>query len=125
MHKDPLQYAFAGREGREEGFSPEGQEFMPVFDASHVDLVLSAHLHTYRDRGRIYDFRRAETGTFAISLPGWPGMCAIRGCGKHIRWTSILHHSRKPIITLSWKREKMLLLLQAILRTGRKCISPL
>lgn len=39
--------------------------------------------------------------------------------------TSILHHSRKPIITLSWKREKMLLLLQAILRTGRKCISPL
>ena len=23
---------------------------------------LSAHLHTYRDRGRIYDFRRAETG---------------------------------------------------------------
>ena len=91
----------------------------------HVDLVLSAHLHTYRDRGRIYDFRRAETVIFAISLPGWPGMCAIRGCGKHIRWTSILHHSRKPIITLSWKREKMLLLLQAILRTGRKCISPL
>ena len=39
MHKDPLQYAFAGREGREEGFSPEGQEFMPVFDANHVDLV--------------------------------------------------------------------------------------
>lgn len=66
MHKDPLQYAFAGREGREEGFSPEGQEFMPVFDASHVDLVLSAHLHTYRDRGRIYDFRRAETGPYYI-----------------------------------------------------------
>lgn len=66
MHKDPLQYAFAGREGREEGFSPEGQEFMPVFDANHVDLVLSAHLHTYRDRGRIYDFRRAETGPYYI-----------------------------------------------------------
>lgn len=39
---------------------------MPVFDASHVDLVLSAHLHTYRDRGRIYDFRRAETGPYYI-----------------------------------------------------------
>lgn len=39
---------------------------MSVFDASHVDLVLSAHLHTYRDRGRIYDFRRAETGPYYI-----------------------------------------------------------
>lgn len=124
MHKDPLQYAFAGREGREEGFSPEGQEFMPVFDANHVDLVLSAHLHTYRDRGRIYDFRRAETGPYYI-ITGVAGDVRYRDCGKYIRWTSILHHSRKPIITLSWKREKMLLLLQAILRTGRKCISPL
>lgn len=66
MHKDPLQYAFAEREGRDEGFSPEGKEFMPNFDANHVDLVLSAHLHTYRDRGRIHDFRRAETGPYYI-----------------------------------------------------------
>lgn len=66
MHKDPLQYAFAKREGREEGFSEEGKEFMPIFDANHVDLVLSAHLHTYRDRGHIYDFKRAEKGPYYI-----------------------------------------------------------
>lgn len=112
------------QEGREEGFSPEGQEFMPVFDASHVDLVLSAYLHTYRDRGRIYDFRRAETGPYYI-ITGVAGDVRYPGLWKAHSLNIYLHHSRKPIITLSWKREKMLLLLQAILRTGRKCISPL
>ena len=64
MHKDPLQYGFAdeSRPHREEGFSEEGQYFMPVFDKYGVDLVLSAHLHTYRDRGHIYDFKRSDKG---------------------------------------------------------------
>lgn len=68
MHKDPLQYGFEdpNRPHREEGFSSEGKTFMPIFDENHVDLVISAHLHTYRDRGRIYDFKRSEKGTVYV-----------------------------------------------------------
>lgn len=63
MHKDPLQYGFANRpEPREEGFSPEGRLWMPLFDQYGVDAVLSAHLHTYRDRGHIRNFQRDESG---------------------------------------------------------------
>ncbi len=59
MHKDPLQYAFQNRpQPRTEGFSAEGKEFMPLFDAYNIDVVLSAHLHTYRNRGHIRNFQR-------------------------------------------------------------------
>lgn len=66
MHKDPLQYRIASRPERKEGFSEEGLAFMPVFDRFGVDAVLSAHLHTYRDRGHIYDFQRSDKGPLYI-----------------------------------------------------------
>lgn len=124
MHKDPLQYAFAGREGREEGFSRKDRNLcLSLMQAMWIWFCLPICIRIgIADAFMTSGVRKQD---LTISLPGWPGMCAIRDCGKHIHWTSILHHSRKPIITLSWKREKMFLLLQAILRTGRKCISPL
>lgn len=69
MHKDPLQYAFnpaVRSDSRENGFSDEGQVFMPIFDEYGVDAVISAHLHTYRDRGHIKNFQRDETGPLYI-----------------------------------------------------------
>lgn len=66
MHKDPLQYRIASRPEREEGFSPEGLAFMPLFDELGIDAVISAHLHTYRDRGHIYDLKRDEKGPLYI-----------------------------------------------------------
>lgn len=69
MHKDPLQYGFANRpEPREEGFSPEGRLWMPLFDQYGVDAVLSAHLHTYRDRGHIRNFQRDESGPLYLII---------------------------------------------------------
>lgn len=70
MHKDPFQYSFAdpSRPARQEGFSEEGQTFMPIFDETGVDLVLSAHLHTYRDRGHVYDFKRNPKGPAYVIL---------------------------------------------------------
>ncbi|MCI6159466.1 MAG: metallophosphoesterase family protein [Selenomonadaceae bacterium] len=62
MHKDPLQYRIHNRPERAEGFSDEGKAWMPLFDAAGVDLVLSAHLHTYRNRGHIQNFQRSENG---------------------------------------------------------------
>lgn len=83
MHKDPLQYGFAdeSRPHREEGFSEEGQYFMPVFDKHGVDLVLSAHLHTYRDRGHIYDFKRSDKGPVYV-IDGLSGNVRYPGLWK-------------------------------------------
>lgn len=66
MHKDPLQYRIGSRPERQEGFSDEGKAWMPLFDETGIDLVLSAHLHTYRNRGHIKDFRRDEKGPLYI-----------------------------------------------------------
>jgi hypothetical protein len=70
MHKDSLQYAFnpATRPGRDrqEGIGPEGEVWMPLFDEYGIDLVLSAHLHTYRNRGHIRDFRHNPDGPLYI-----------------------------------------------------------
>lgn len=57
MHKDVLQYRINGRPEREEGIDEEnGRVWMPVFDELAIDVVFSAHLHTYRNRGHIYGF---------------------------------------------------------------------
>ena len=66
MHKDPIQYSFQSRPGRAEGFSDDGRAWMPLFDAHGVDLVLSAHLHTYRNRGHIKNFQRDAGGPLYI-----------------------------------------------------------
>ncbi|MBR1730194.1 MAG: metallophosphoesterase family protein [Selenomonadaceae bacterium] len=65
-HKDVLQYRINGRPERQEGFSDFGLEFMPLFDELKIDLVLTAHLHTYRDRGKIFNFERNDQGTLYI-----------------------------------------------------------
>lgn len=82
MHKDPLQYGFANRpQPREEGFSPEGRLWMPLFDQYGVDAVLSAHLHTYRDRGHIRNFQRDESGPLYL-ITGIAGNVQYPGLWK-------------------------------------------
>lgn len=82
MHKDPLQYSFANRpQPREEGFSPEGRLWMPLFDQYGVDAVLSAHLHTYRDRGHIRNFQRDESGPLYL-ITGVAGNVQYPGLWK-------------------------------------------
>ena len=66
LHKDVLQYRIGKRPERKEGFSEVGETFMPLFDELGVDVVLSAHLHTYRDRGHIKNFRRDADGPLYI-----------------------------------------------------------
>ena len=53
MHRDVLQYRIARMPERKEGFSEEGEIFMPIFEEYGVDIVFTAHLHTYRNRGHI------------------------------------------------------------------------
>lgn len=66
MHRDVLQYRIHNRPGREEGVSEEGVTFMPIFEEFGVDVVFTAHLHTYRNRGHIRQGSRDERGPLYI-----------------------------------------------------------
>lgn len=61
--------------------SPEGQLWMPLFDQYGVDAVLSAHLHTYRDRGHIKNFQRDESGPLYL-ITGVAGNVQYPGLWK-------------------------------------------
>lgn len=80
MHRDPFQYAF-DRPGasRDVGFNEEGVLFMPIFDEFNVDLVLSAHLHSYRNRGHVRHFDRNESGPLYI-------LTGIAGDARKPKW---------------------------------------
>ena len=82
MHKDVLQYSFQNRpEPRPEGISEEGRAFMPLFDEYKVDVVLTAHLHTYRNRGHIQNFQRNANGPLYI-ITGVAGNVRYPGLWK-------------------------------------------
>ena len=72
IHKDVLQYRINGRPERLEGFSDVGEIFMPEFERLGADVVFTAHLHTYRNRGRLKNFQADETGPLYI-LTGLSG----------------------------------------------------
>ena len=78
LHKDVLQYRIKKRPERKEGFSDVGEIFMPEFDALGVDAVFTAHLHTYRNRGRLKNFSNDETGPLYI-LTGLSGNVRYSG----------------------------------------------
>ena len=66
IHKDVLQYRIHNRPERQEGISEVGEAFMPLFDELSIDLVFTAHLHTYRNRGHIKSFQRDSQGPLYI-----------------------------------------------------------
>lgn len=77
-HRDVLQYRINGRPELREGFSDVGGIFMPEFESLGVDAVFTAHLHTYRNRGRLKNFREDESGTLYI-LTGLSGNVRYNG----------------------------------------------
>ena len=80
MHRDPFQYAFDHPgESRDAGFNEEGVLFMPIFDEFNVDLVLSAHLHSYRNRGHVRNFVRDASGPLYI-------LTGIAGDARRPNW---------------------------------------
>ena len=78
IHKDVLQYRINGRPERQEGFSEIGEIFMPEFEKLGVDAVFTAHLHTYRNRGRLKNFQADDNGTLYI-LTGLSGNVRYSG----------------------------------------------
>ncbi len=66
MHRDSFYYKIKGRNRADRLFSDEGEVLMPLAEAAGADLVLSAHLHTYRRHGHLKNFRKDGTGPLYI-----------------------------------------------------------
>lgn len=63
MHKDVIAYdEYQPGTGHAGGISDVGHDFMKSFDVLGIDLVLTGHMHTYRNRGHIYDETPSDHG---------------------------------------------------------------
>lgn len=81
QHKDILLYEFKNRPNTSTHFIDIGQIFMPVFEEYNVDLVLTAHLHTYRRRVPLKNFQPDAEGITYI-LTGIAGNVMYPGLWK-------------------------------------------
>lgn len=66
MHKDVLAYDEPQSDGSTMGFSDVGRAMMKTFDTHGIDLVLTGHMHAYRNRGHIQSFAPSEAGPVYI-----------------------------------------------------------
>lgn len=66
MHKDILLYQFSKDSGRpkrwDTHFSNVAKDMIPIFEKHKVDAVLTAHLHTYRRRVPLLDYKPNPQG---------------------------------------------------------------
>ncbi len=63
MHKDIIAYdEYQPGTDHTGGISDVGHDFMKAFDVLGIDLVLTGHMHTYRNRGHIYDKTPSDHG---------------------------------------------------------------
>ena len=89
IHKDVLQYRINGRPERQEGFSDVGENFMPLFEELNFDAVFTAHLHTYRNRGKLKNFQADDTGTLYI----------LTGLSGDVRYSNLwINHALDKVI---------------------------
>lgn len=70
MHKDIFDYA-------QNKFNELGEIFMNLFDEFEIDLVFTGHLHTYRNRGKIFAQKKSPHGTTYI-------LCGRSGDQKYV-----------------------------------------
>lgn len=62
MHKDVLAYDEPQPDGTTGSFSYTGRTFMPLLETLGADLVLTGHMHAYRNRGHLRQFAPSDTG---------------------------------------------------------------
>ena len=70
MHKDIYDYA-------QDKFSDIADAFTDLFDELEIDLVFTGHLHTYRNRGKIFARQKNLNGTTYI-------LCGRAGDQKYV-----------------------------------------
>ena len=70
MHKDIYDYA-------QDKFNDIAEKFLELFDELEIDLVFTGHLHTYRNRGKIFARKKSAHGTTYI-------LCGRAGDQKYV-----------------------------------------
>jgi len=115
LHKDVLTYGMRGHPERLPGISDAGRAFMPLFDTLGIDLVLSAHLHTYRNRGHIYNFQRRLYGPVYI----------LAGVAGNVRYPGLwLRHELDQVVAPQPETDNYLTLTAAINELRLRCFLP-
>ncbi len=77
MHKDIHSYNEYNFYTKEiGGLNDIAHDFMPDFEALGIDLVLTGHMHTYRNRGHLYDFKPADHGPVYV-------LCGLSGNARY------------------------------------------
>lgn len=74
MHKDIYDYTA-------DNFNDIAENFMPLFDELEIDVVFTGHLHTYRNRGKIFAQKKSARGTLYI-------LCGRSGDQKYVERNS-------------------------------------
>lgn len=89
MHRDVFIYGFGPKSGRAHTFSTYfiqvGTDMMPIFERYNVDAVLTAHLHTYRRRVPLRNFKPANNGITYI-LTGVAGDVRYENLWENFAW---------------------------------------
>ena len=76
MHKDIYDYA-------QDAFNDIADRFLELFDELEIDLVFTGHLHTYRNRGKIFARKKSARGTTYI-------LCGRAGDQKYVEPNSAI-----------------------------------
>ena len=122
QHRDIFMYAFSKESGRPERatfFLDFSRQLMPLYEKYKVDVVLSAHLHTYRRRLPLRNFAPAADGITYI-LTGVAGNVRYPKLWGDFAWDA----ARAPqpetanYMTLEVSQEK--LLFRAFLPDGKR-----
>ena len=82
MHKDIFDYATGT-------FNDIAEIFMPLFDELEIDVVFTGHLHTYRNRGKIFAQKKSARGTLYI-------LCGRSGDQKYVEKHSAIDDVTAP-----------------------------
>ena len=82
MHKDIYDYA-------RDTFNDIAEKFLELFDELAIDAVFTGHLHTYRNRGKIFARRKSARGTTYI-------LCGRAGDQKYVEPPSAIDDVTAP-----------------------------
>lgn len=82
MHKDIYDYA-------QDKFNDIADKFLELFDELEIDAVFTGHLHTYRNRGKIFARKKSARGTAYI-------LCGRAGDQKYVEPNSAIDDVTAP-----------------------------
>lgn len=82
MHKDIYDYA-------QDKFNDIADRFLELFDELEIDVVFTGHLHTYRNRGKIFARKKSSRGTTYI-------LCGRAGDQKYVEPNSAIDDVTAP-----------------------------